>query len=1275
MAGSMGKPVGVKRFVSGERVSLKPEAGRQVCPVCDRMTFRSRTLGEAVRWFRFDDTALYVEHRCPGLLRATPPAGLPVTRRVSVDSARSRLADALGPIVASASSSPRTLVPVEVPSQPSAEQRSMVMAQPVVPLHPVDTETVTTMQMADASAVVPPWCPAVTLAGPIAARRPETVAVAPPKLVGQVDADLSTLPDEAVVQSTLQGRIDAGAPGDTIDIEPGTYRESLTLRQHLTLRATGDGVVIAPPDGPAIALRGCGLTLEGITLRPVTGDGIVVRPGEQSRSMPIVSLTDCRVEAPARAIFAMIPAVTVRLIHCALSSATGSGLTLQTDSSVRAEQSTISTRRGRGILADDRAILQLGGTAIERCGGDGIRVGRESIVWMDRDEPVEIRANAGHGLVLGPGSSATLRGTVITTNAGWGVQAPSSQLTITDVVNSANSYGALDRAGGPSLTGDWVSAPRPVAVEAAAEPEFGSTPLGERGTEAAPLSIGPTHDGTPDESVAKAVTPHPEGRRTGAEPARDDDLPALTHHVECPVAQPIAHEPATAQSLDLIQPSRARADDLLVHLVMIDGIETVRLKDPRFRWLVRQLPPSTGLATLLVDALEAAVTFPIVPDRTVDLLDQLLDYVSWLTTLTLADELQSIVAPLTKDTMTPAILARLGWEGAAPVTLQEASDIANVTRERVRQVQNRLEQVLGEGTVWAPVLDRALEALVSIAPARPDRASDHLNRLGLIGQPAFAVEGIVEAQRILGRTTGLRLVERSGFAVLTTGADGGEDVLGEYEEIQVATQKRVNNQGIATLDEIRRHLAGQGREVSTDAIADVIELGDDYRVVSGDHVVPLSWDTRNPLRNRLAKMICLAPGLSPETAAWQLGRDDRRGYPAIPRTLRIFVEAHPDLELRDDRIFSTDGIDEGRVLSDSERTLVALFRDHGPELSFTELVPLAVGPTFTRVTLALRLASSPMIVKLARNRYRLLTATDRPDEGLALVDDDVAAILDHSSTVDEFGAAGPEGTEAGGDSVDGVARDVSDEDAPESDDEPEPEPEPGSGATANTDLPALEMAPGIEVSIQLPDPGVSPIHQVVADLFAGRLRWPEETRRQRGSATRLPDLLEAIYHGLPLGPLVVQPRVVTGLDSPARTGTSALVIVDGQQRLGWLARLFNPYYRVPGQPQLAPVRVAFQPDLARFTLAGPDSAADPLLIADIGPLLQLHDDVSIRRVTNAYLTRLRTLRTIDEGTADRLAAAITAVAALRDAHLAIQPVAERLHPDAISHLYDRLHRN
>lgn len=397
---------------------------------------------------------------------------------------------------------------------------------------------------------------------------------------------------------TLQSRIDVAAPGDTIEISPGTYRESLTLRHLLTLRATGEGVILAPDDGLAIALLGCGVTLENVTLRPAAGDGIVVRPAERSQpaARPTVTLTGCRIEAPNRAVFAMIDAVTVRLFGSTIASATGSGLMLQSDSAIRMEDVAITVRGGRGVMANDRAILQLSGTSIEGCGGDGIRVGRDSIVWMDQDEPVEIRGNAGHGIAMGPRSAATLRGTEIIANRGWGIQAPASQLTVTETVNAINRYGALDPTGNPVLTGAWVvTLPSPAPAETAAqlepEPELRVTvrtgTVVEAGTVVEPwtvVDLGTVElqavepvlsDEVPGESLAVAALPELEG------------VYAAGRELDETVITPLRDYSVWDEPKLPPHPSRDRADDLLLRLVMIDGIEAIRLKDPRFRWLVR----------------------------------------------------------------------------------------------------------------------------------------------------------------------------------------------------------------------------------------------------------------------------------------------------------------------------------------------------------------------------------------------------------------------------------------------------------------------------------------------------------------------------------------------------------------------------------------------------------------------------------------------------------------------------------------------------------------
>lgn len=75
---------------------------------------------------------------------------------------------------------------------------------------------------------------------------------------------------------SVQAAVDAASPGDTVDIGPGTYTESVTIDEAITLRGAGSGeTVIAPDSGSAVAIQGNlqnvgAVDLEGMTLE---GDG------------------------------------------------------------------------------------------------------------------------------------------------------------------------------------------------------------------------------------------------------------------------------------------------------------------------------------------------------------------------------------------------------------------------------------------------------------------------------------------------------------------------------------------------------------------------------------------------------------------------------------------------------------------------------------------------------------------------------------------------------------------------------------------------------------------------------------------------------------------------------------------------------------------------------------------------------------------------------------------------------------------------------------------
>ena len=82
---------------------------------------------------------------------------------------------------------------------------------------------------------------------------------------------------------SIQEAVDAAHPGDTIEVEPGTYRESVLVDvDRITLRGLVKGGQRAVLDGEgaltdAVIASGHGFTIEGFALRDYTSNGITVQ--------------------------------------------------------------------------------------------------------------------------------------------------------------------------------------------------------------------------------------------------------------------------------------------------------------------------------------------------------------------------------------------------------------------------------------------------------------------------------------------------------------------------------------------------------------------------------------------------------------------------------------------------------------------------------------------------------------------------------------------------------------------------------------------------------------------------------------------------------------------------------------------------------------------------------------------------------------------------------------------------------------------------------------
>lgn len=134
--------------------------------------------------------------------------------------------------------------------------------------------------------------------------------------------------------------------------------------------------------------------------------------------------------------------------------------------------------------------------------------------------------------------------------------------------------------------------------------------------------------------------------------------------------------------------------------------------------------------------------------------------------MTLEQELAQLLQEASLDRkQARAVALRLGWNGEAPRTLASAGEVVGYTRERVRQLEERLLNHARTAELHPRTTERALRLLEGEAPIATRKAAARLASAGLSESP-FDVGGLLSAARILGVEHTLE--ERSGVLVTHT---------------------------------------------------------------------------------------------------------------------------------------------------------------------------------------------------------------------------------------------------------------------------------------------------------------------------------------------------------------------------------------------------------------------------------------------------------------------------------------------------------------------------
>lgn len=331
-----------------------------------------------------------------------------------------------------------------------------------------------------------------------------------------------------------------------------------------------------------------------------------------------------------------------------------------------------------------------------------------------------------------------------------------------------------------------------------------------------------------------------------------------------------------------------------------------------------------------------------------------------------------------------AIAMRLGWDGMGGATLEEAGVVAGVTRERVRQIQIRLEEAL-ETVTYIPALDRAIEALDQAADTFEPDAASLLRREGITFDN-YLPAGVISAAKMLGRPYRFEV----GPDKISVQLPGDT----KTKVFQRALKSLSNVNHIASVLELQaRIFEAEGEEPSLETVSAFLERYPNAVWLDNDH----TWfwvrqgEGRNRVVGQIRKMLAVAGSLSLETLREGVLRHHRTRNTVLPQSVLIGLCRAAGFQVRDRVVSTSERIEVGKVLGGIETTIVDVLKSHGGIMHGADLEDECLKRGVNRHSFWVYMTYSPVLERIAPSVYVLRGAEIDPAEVAYLAGKDVPA--------------------------------------------------------------------------------------------------------------------------------------------------------------------------------------------------------------------------------------------------------------------------------------------
>lgn len=406
-------------------------------------------------------------------------------------------------------------------------------------------------------------------------------------------------------------------------------------------------------------------------------------------------------------------------------------------------------------------------------------------------------------------------------------------------------------------------------------------------------------------------------------------------------------------------------------LEQMPGAELIFRDDPRLGKLLRSIVPNAENAMDAAEQLLSGSYGQSSPEVLTRQIREFREQVSTLSGTKLEAELLSIFATHRERDLA-MFVRRFGLDGRPAMTLDQLGHQYGLTRERVRQVCERLNRIVEDKQPFAPALDLAL---AHVSGSLPGIAVDIEANLVTknVAATRFRLESLQKAAGLLGREVVYSIEAGEPRSVVATGLAGSS-----AKVVQIA-RRAVEHWGAATFDDIVNRVK-EKFPISEEVVRGIVIGHGDFRWL--DEQSDWFWLVdlpRNRLINQIQKVFSVTESVSVGELRAGVRRHHRmQGFAPPERVLLELCRQIPWCSVEDRTVRLNKEHALRKILSKTEETMAAILRRHNSVMQRETFEEECVVGGMNRATFYIYIDYSPIIVKYARGVYGLRGAEVPP---------------------------------------------------------------------------------------------------------------------------------------------------------------------------------------------------------------------------------------------------------------------------------------------------------